>query len=151
MILLCARLTVFRNKMSDVFQPFVIRQLEWDLPNKRWKSHIIGFHLQSRMCWEFNVSSKWCIIFGRRDFFKFLRVIIPEFDQSNAFLLRWSNGHLFFLHKPHHDHTKNLLSLIQGETTFQIIAETLWTSKMAYSIKIKPWKKFLSPSSWAIS
>ena len=61
---------------------------------------------------------------GRRDFFKFLRVIIPEFDQSNAFLLRWSNGHLFLLHKPHHDHTKNLLSSIQGETTFQIIAET---------------------------
>ena len=35
-----------------------------------------------------------------------------------------SNKHPFFLHKPHHDHTKNLLSSIQGETTFQIIAET---------------------------
>ena len=94
------------------------------------------------MPWEFiveaNVSSKWC------------SVIISEFDQSNAFLLRWSNGHLFFLRKPHHDHTKSLLSSTQGETTFQIIAETSWTSKMGYSIKIKPWKKFLSPSSSAI-
>ena len=62
--------------------------------------------------------------FRSKRFFKFLGVIIPEFDQSNVFLLRWSNGHLFFLHKPHYDHTKNLLSSIQGETTFQIIAET---------------------------
>ena len=94
------------------------------------------------MSWEFiveaNVSSKWC------------SVIISEFDQSNAFLLRWSNGHLFFLRKPHHDHTKSLLSSTQGETTFQIIAETSWTSKMGYAIKIKPWKKSLSPSSSAI-
>ena len=28
MMLLCARLTVFRNKLSGVSQPFVIRQLE---------------------------------------------------------------------------------------------------------------------------
>ena len=37
--------------------------------------------------------------FRSKRFFKFLGVVIPEFDQSNVFLLRWSNGHLFFLHK----------------------------------------------------
>ena len=58
MILLCAWLTVFRNKFSDVFQPFVIRQLEWDLMKKRWKSLIIDFHLQSWMCWEFKTRYK---------------------------------------------------------------------------------------------